>query len=881
MSPEPGARLGPYEVLSRIGAGGMGEVYRARDSKLNREVALKILPALFTADPERLARFRREAQVLAALNHPNIAAVYGFEDSGSTLALVMELVPGDDLSALVARGPMPLADALPIAKQIADALEAAHDQGIIHRDLKPANVRVRADGTVKILDFGLAKALGDGSRLREQDPSPTNSPTLTARATQMGMILGTAAYMSPEQARGRAVDRRADIWAFGCVMYELLTGRRTFDGTEVTDVLARVIERDPEWRALPPNTPRDLRRLLERCLTKDPKARLRDIGEARVAIDGLIGSKEPAPEPAAAPAVVPAAARPWLRFVPWALASALGAIALLLWLRPAATPGASAAPPMRVELNLPADVEFFSGPSLSSDGSKLAFIGNRQGTRQIYIRSLNETETRAVAGTLSAVTVAMSPDGAAAAFVTNATRLSRVVFASGVVETIADGASIYSSPAFTPDGAIVFSRGDRLSIRLGDGNERELAKANTAAGEATLTAPKVTADGRTVLFVAQQQISGGLQSRLEAVPTAGGNRRVVRDGVDQPLVASGDRLVFERDGSLFVAPLDASLGSSGPPMRLAESLLVGPIGGLAASVSQSGTLAAAPGTVLQSHLVWVSTAGVERVIRDGPRGFLNPRVSPDGRLIAFSESGTIWTLDPARSTFTRVSSEDKITVGFPLWSPDSKRIYYRSREGIRHRSADGEGDSTLLPNTSNTDYPTSISRDGTTLFVARLSPQTSGDIYQTPASGGEMKPILVTSAYDAGAQISPDGKLLLYMSNASGRMEVYLRPMSGPDRRWPVSGSGGLHALWSADGKRIFYRSGDALLVVDVTTTPDVKLSAPRVLFEQHYTFGQNITIPNYSISPNGREFLMVREVPGGRHLTFVLNWLQALQIPK
>jgi hypothetical protein len=421
-----------------------------------------------------------------------------------------------------------------------------------------------------------------------------------------------------------------------------------------------------------------------------------------------------------------------------------------------------------------------------------------------------------------------------------------------------------------------------LSVRLADGNERELAKANTAAGEATLTAPKVTADGRTVLFVAQQQVSGGLQSRLEAVPTAGGNRRVVRDGVDQPLVAGGDRLVFERDGSLFVAPLDVSLASAGPPMRLAESLLVGPIGGLAASVSQSGTLAAAPGTVLQSHLVWVSTTGVERVIRDGPRGFLNPRVSPDGRLIAFSESGTIWTLDPARSTFTRVSSEDKITVGFPLWSPDSRRIYYRSREGIRHRSADGEGQSTLLPNTSNTDYPTSISRDGTTLFVARLSPQTSGDIYQTPASGGEMKPILVTSAYDAGAQISPDGKLLLYMSNASGRMEVYLRPIGGPDRRWAVSGgSGGLHALWSGDGKRIFYRSGDALLVVDVATTPDVKLSAPRVLFEQHYTFGQNITIPNYSISPDGREFLMVREVPGGRHLNFVLNWLQALQVPK
>ena len=527
-------------------------------------------------------------------------------------------------------------------------------------------------------------------------------------------------------------------------------------------------------------------------------------------------------------------------------------VSLLLWLRPAATPVTSAALPMRVELNLPADVEFFSGPSLSADGSKLAFIGNSQGTRQIYIRSLDEAGTRAVPGTLSAVTVAMSPDGAAAAFITNTTRLSRVVFASGVVDTIADGASIYSSPAWTPDGAIVFSRGDRLSLRLADGSERELVKANPAAGEIQVAAPKVTADGRTVLFVVQRQTAGGLQSRLEAVPTAGGDRRVVRDAVDQPLVATGDRLVYERDGSLFFAALDASMASPpGASVRLGETLLVNPIGGLAAAVSQSGALAAAPGSVLQSHLVWVTSDGVERVIRDGPRGFLNPRVSPDGRLIAFSESGTIWTLDPARSTFTRVSSEDKITVGFPCWSPDSKRLYYRSREGIRHRSADGEGDSTLLPNTGNSDYPTSISRDGATLFLTRLSPQTGGDIYQTPTNGGELKPVLVTSAYEGGAQTSQDGKWLLYVSNASGRMEVYLRPLGGPDCRWPVSGNGGLHALWSGDGKRIFYRSGDALLVVELTTTPDVKLSTPRVVFERRYTFGQNITIPNYSISPD------------------------------
>ena len=436
MPLDAGARIGPYDVVALIGAGGMGEVYRARDSRLRREVAIKVLPTLVANDHERLARFEREAQTLAALSHPHIATIFGLEEGpGGVRALVMELVEGPTLAERIAQGPVPWRDALAIARQIADGLEAAHEKGIIHRDLKPANVKLTPDGVVKVLDFGLAKAMDPTS----SSGGVSESPTLTARATQMGMILGTAAYMAPEQARGKIVDRRVDIWSFGCVLYELLTGRRVFEGEEITDVLARLIEREPDWSAMPADTPHEVRRLLARCLTKDPKARLRDIGEARVAIDELLAGKAPAPAPAEArPAVGPRAA--WLRLAPWGLAAVFGLAATILSLRTPVAPAASRQ--VHIELNVPADVEFFSGPSLSADGSKIAFVGVRQGIRQIYTRSLDEMDVRPVAGTETAVTAALSSDGGAAAFVTNDTRLKRVAFATAVDEPLADGASI-------------------------------------------------------------------------------------------------------------------------------------------------------------------------------------------------------------------------------------------------------------------------------------------------------------------------------------------------------------------------------------------------------------------------------------------------------
>ena len=868
----PGTRLGTYEIVSAIGAGGMGEVYRAIDSNLKRSVAIKVLPAAMAGDADRLARFQREAEVLAALNHSNIAAIYGLEKTPDLTALVMELVEGEDLSALIARGPIALSDALPIARQIAEALEAAHEQGIVHRDLKPANIKVRADGAVKVLDFGLAKAM--------DPPGPSsggamNSPTMTARATQMGMIIGTAAYMSPEQAKGQTVDKRADIWAYGVVVYEMLTGTRTFKGDDVSDTLASVLKDTPDFSGLPPATPPHVRRLIERCLERDPKRRLRDIGEARLAIDEVLMGKTSTPV-----AAIPAAVRspaPWRRLLPWALVVALAGVAAALLLR---QPLASASNQLvRSDISLPADVEFYSGPSISADGTKFFFVGVRQGVRQIYLRSLDADDMRPLAGTESAVVLAVSPNGQSVAFTTTDLRLKRLTVATGIVDVILVGSDLVSSLAWAGDASIIFTRSGRVMLRaVSGGAERELAVPDAAVGE-SLAAPMPTDDGALVLFTARRVSTGVVQTRIEAVPIGGGPRRVLIDGGDQIVSIMGNRLLFRQGDALFTVGFDsAQMSLRGTRTRLGESVGMTTLTGLASvSVARNGTLLSAPTSILNGHLVWVSAAGVERVVPGAARAFQNPRVSPAGRSIAFSDSGAIWTLDPDRGTFARVSKGSDPIIGYPAWSIDGTRIYYRSADGVKVARADGEGAPALLPNTSSNDFPSSLTPDGQRLAMLRLMPETGGDVVMMPVEGGKSTAVVATPAFESGPQVSPDGKWLLYVSDESGRMEIYLRPMSGPDRKWPVSNDGGLHPLWSRDGRQVFYRSGQRMLAVDVTTAPDVHLGTPHVLFERRYTFGPNITFPNYSLSADGRDFLMVQDEPGGRHFNLVLNWRQNL----
>jgi len=877
MSLAPGTRIGSYEILDMIGVGGMGEVYRAQDTRRRRHVAIKSLPALVAGDADPLARIEREAQTLAALNHPHIASVYGLEASGPTQALVMELVEGPTLADRVAGGPLPVAEALTYARQIADALEAAHERHIIHRDLKPANIKLTADGEVKVLDFGLAKALTEDPGHRAGEAA--NSPTLTNRATQLGMILGTAAYMAPEQARGKPVDRRADVWGFGCVLYELVTGRRAFEGDDITAVLARVIEREPNWDALPPATPPALRRLLARCLIKEPKARLRDIGEARIAIDEILSGRDAgtsSPTTPIPPMVL--RERPPTAWLPWTLAAVLGAVAIaaFAWPRGASAPVTDRRV-TRVELSLPPDVEFFSSPRVSRDATRVAFVGVREGTRQVYVRDLNQTDTRAIAGTDGANMVAFAPSGDAAVVLGTDGRVRRLTLQTGALDDLATGGDILGGVEWGSDGTIYYGQITRLmGIPSGGGAAREIVTLDKAGNETSVIWPMPTTDGRTVLFTSWRDSGGTPRPRVEAVPAAGGTRRVVLENAQYAMATTPDRLVFQREGSLFVVPFDQGRAEvTGAPIRISEQVHINPNGGPAADLAGTGAFVVASSRVFHGRLAWVSMDGIERVINAPARGYQNVRVSPDGKTVAFSELGAVWTLDLTRGAMTRVFGGLNGLTGFPVWSADGTHLMFRTADGVHIQRADGEGQPRRIEGTTRLDYPSSASPDGLTLLMLRITSESGGDILLQPIKGGDPRVAVRTKAYEGGPMVSPDGKWLAYVSNESDRMEVYLRPVDGPDRKWPVSSGGGLHPLWSRDGKQVYFRSGQKMQVVDVQTSPDVRLSSPRTLFERRYSFGPNLTVPNYSLSRDGKDLLLVREESGSGHLSLVFNWLQ------
>jgi len=854
----------------------MGEVYRAHDDRLKRDVAIKVLPPLVAGDPDRLERFQREAQALAALNHPHIAQVFGLEHHDDIRAIVMELVDGPTLAEVIAghqSARAPMAELLPIARQVADALEAAHDKGIIHRDLKPANIKLTADGRVKVLDFGLAKALSPDSGPGSLDGM--NSPTLTARATQMGMILGTAAYMAPEQARGKTVDKRADIWAFGAVIFELVSGRRAFDGEEMTDVLARVIERDPDWSALPASTPPALRRLLERCLTKDPKARLRDIGEARHTLDELIAGRSGAIVSGEWPVVTTSGARhPSARsaatWLPWVMVAAALVLAAAGWYRPSAV--SSNARATRVEIALPPDVAFFASPRISADGARVAFVGVREGIRQMFVRELSSNQTTPVPGTEGAISLAFSPDGKMAAVVTIDGRLNRVNIASGGVENLYTGLDIAGLVSWSSDGKLIFSGVNRLLWMPAEGGEAHEILAVDAAGGETLSSPVPTPDGRHVTFTSWS-LGVSTQQRLEVVAIDGSGRRELLKDAGMVAAVRQDRLLFRKDAALYSVPFDAARAEvTGPPTQVSSEISVTPTGAMAADVSTDGTIVFADVSVTSGRLVWVSMTGGERSLPLPARGYANPRVSPNGRTVVYSDDTAIWTADLERGSQTMVFKGNDGAAGFPAWSVDGSHLFFRFAAGLLRHRADGEGAPEQLSGTLRQDYPAAVSPDGR-LLITRILPASSGDVVWLPVEGGEARVVVGTPDYEGGADLSPDGKWLIYVSNSSGRMEVYLRPFDRTDR-YPVSTAGGLHPLWSRDGRRIFFRQGQQMLAVDVTTSPTVRLGAPTVLFERRYSWGLNLTIANYSLSKDGREFLMVRE-EGGQYLSLIFNWLQ------
>ena len=905
----PGTRHGSFEIIARIGAGGMGEVYRAADTKLGRHVALKVLPPSLTVDAERLTRFDREARTLASLNHPHIAQIYGIElfpvaDGTTQSALVMELVDGEDLAQRLARGPLSVDDALSIARQIVDALAAAHEQHIVHRDLKPANIRIRPDGVVKVLDFGLAKAADRGVTA-----DATQSPTMTTpvRLTTADVIVGTAAYMSPEQARGRSVDRRADVWAFGCVLYEMLTGRNPFHRDSLSETLAAVMRDVPAFDALPPDVPPSVRRLLRRCLEKEPLKRLDSMRDARLEIDEP--NDEPrAPEPSATrrrPTALPTVS----------LLASIAGIAFLAY-----TLGGGSdeeqAPVTRLELSL-TPAASLGGPAqfarpmrpafvVTPDGSHVVFAGIGGTTTQLYVRSLEAREATAIAGTVGAETPFLSPDSQWLGFLADGV-VRKVALAGGPVVAIADlkSTNAGTSSALIRPGSDFFGAswgedGTILFGRYNDGLWQVPAAGGTPLRVTTVRGaahrlPRHLPGGRGVLLT----LAGEDGSSIAVLPPGITEPRVlIESGTDGRFVAPS-HIVFARDELLMAVPFDLDrLEITGTPFALEENVMVADgasapaanSGAAAFDVARAGTLVFATGgryPPQPERLVWVDRSGRIEEIKTSAGGFAVPRLSPDGRRVAVAlpaaaggQPDGIALVDLERNAITPLTRAGEWG---PLWSPDGRQILFSQSGGMGRVRADGSSAIERLGNARG--YPHSVTADGRTLLFGTVGPDSGSDIWTMPLDGtGPPKPLLNSPANEAWAALSPDEKWLAYGSDSSGRFEVYVQPFPALGSREQISVGGGDSPLWRRDGRELFYLTsaeGRATVhAVDVSTGSIFTSGKPRPLFTGRFNRTGSPTA--YDVSPDGARFLLSERLdPPSQPVTrvqVVLNWFEELR---
>jgi eukaryotic-like serine/threonine-protein kinase len=895
-----GSRFGPYDVVAKLGEGGMGEVYRARDAALNRDVALKILAPAFADDADRLARFEREAQVLASLNHPHIAQIYGLERQDTqegqerqdrtdgSRALVLELVEGPTLADRIAQGPVPLDEAIEIARQLIGALEAAHEQGIIHRDLKPANIKLRPDGTVKVLDFGLAKAFDPTSSSVSGDrPSISMSPTLTA-ATQLGMILGTAAYMAPEQARGKPVDKRADIWAFGCVLYEMVSGRRPFAGEEVSDTLAYVITKDVDWVALPTTTPRHIRRLLRRCLEKDPKKRLRDIGDARVELEEGTAREEPAssataPTPASKPSTV-------RRALPW-IAGLVAGGALTATVAFVARPRPAALPVQRLSLVMPATTPYVGQVggelAISPDGTRLVYPAVQGGVRLLYMRRLDQLDAQPIRGTDDGFNPFFSPDGEWIGFFSAGGsvngKLKKVAVRGGPALTLGD--TSVPTGGWLSDDSILFTRSDGqvwslYRVPAAGGGATKFATPATDQKEQRFGWPEPLPDGKNILLSVTMGAPGFDQSRVVVMSLeTGKHRTVVEQGYHARYVSSG-HIVYALGANLMAVPFDVRrLITTGPPVPLVEGVRSrSTTGEICFGVSSTGFLVYQPGTAsvgAQRTLTWVDRTGKEEAVPAPARSYVIPRLSPDGTRVALDvrdQDNDIWVWDLARHTLRRLTFDPGVD-SFPVWTPDAKRIIFSSvrSPGITNLSwqaADGTGQPERLVESPVAQVPQSVSPDGTQLVFRQADTQTSLDLYTLPLSGERRPaPLLRTTFTEQNADISPDGRWVAYQSNESGQNEIYVRPFPRVETgKWQISTNGGTRPLWSRDGRELFYMTGPAdvrsrVMASSIAAGAAFSATTPQMLFEGPYYSGGGVNPGRtFDVSADGSRFLMIRD---------------------
>jgi len=894
-----GTRLGPYEIVALVGAGGMGEVYRARDTRLNRDVAIKVLRD-FASNPNRVARFTREAQTLASLNHPNIAHLHGLEESGEVRGLVMELVEGEDLAQRLWRGPVPLDDAISIAKQVAEALEAAHDQGIIHRDLKPANIKLRPDGTVKVLDFGLAKLTHPEATA--DHANVTASPTITTPPlmTSIGVILGTAAYMAPEQAKGYEADRRCDIWAFGCVLYEMLTGSRAFDGEDRTDVLGAVVRLEPNWDALPSDVPQPVRTLLQSCLVKDRRHRVAAISTARFVLEKAASLATPAGVASAAPQPH----RPWWQRAVMPVAAALVASAVVgagVWLLVRPTAGRVT----RTTVSAPgtAALAIVGGDrdlAITPDGSRIVYVGNQ--SRQLFVRALDSLEPVAVfSGAPRGLFV--SPDGQWIGFVDNVTTLKKVAITGGPAVTLAtiDGSGPRGA-TWGPDDSIIVATNSGATglqrVDLATGRTTILTRPDRAKGEADHVWPELLPGGRAVLFTIAA-VTGGLDAAQVAVlDLQSGTRRILVPGASHAHYVPSGHLIYAAAGALWAVAFDLTrLETRGTPVLAVRDVVTTTTGGVDAVVAGDGTLAYVSGrggAAVNRMLVWVDRQGRETPIPAPPRAYSQPRLSPDGTRVAAASQDQeldIWVWDLGRTTLTRVTFDPDFD-SYPVWTRDSLRVIFSSqREGARNlfwQAADGTGTVERLTDSPNQQNAVSVSPDGRRLIFTETAPKTGEDIMQLELDGSHrVAPLVQSPSIERNGVVSPDGRWLAYESNESGRFEISVRPFPDVTRgHWQVSTGGGTRPLWTPGGQELLYVSPTgALMRVGVDRAAIWTATPPTQLVKEGYaTIPGSLSGRSYDIAPDGQRFLMIKEGGGADQtatpasLVVVQHWLEELK---
>ena len=892
-----GRQLGPYTIVAPLGAGGMGEVYRARDIKLGREVAIKMLPPHFTADAERRSRFAREARLLATLNHPHIGAIYGLEETDGVTALVLELVEGPTLADRLADGPLPIADALAIARQIAEALDAAHEKGIVHRDLKPANIVLQSaanaagvpsgDTRAKVLDFGLAKTMAvglAGGDLAERAPGSLDG-------TAEGRILGTPTYMSPEQARGQAVDKRTDIWAFGCVLFEMLAGRPAFDGATVSDTFVSILEREPDWAVLPADTPVLIRTLLDRCLRKDPRRRLHDIADAVIEIDDRTPPLATSSNAAAVPAPAVAPRRNRERFA-WIVAAAFAVVScamVVLYLRVVPPAAGSFEFPIAPPENWVFETGNPKTFEISPDGRQVAAAAYSQGVTMLWVRPIANPRWRQLPWTQGARGPFWSPDSQSLGFFAGG-KLKKIGVNGGSPETVADapesGQGQVFSGAWNREGVILFGEGANSIRKVGPGVGNPAPATTFGKGETAHRWPSFLPDGQHFLYLALG--SGTSELRVGAL---GSPETASLGPADGNAVYASGYLLLVRGGRLMAHPFDTDARRfTGDPLVVAESITgTGPSRPGQFSISAAGVLGFVRDVRPMAQLTWIDRTGNKVGTAGGPGLYLNLDLSYDERRVAVSDlketfdsvpaSRDIWLLDLAGDGPAKRLTTDAAFEYDPAWSPDGSQVAFNSsRIGEKYslwvRRSDASGEDELLVKSSGNIYAPHWSADGRLLMYSEQGPSASSDLWTLPLSGDRQPKVFLQTPFNEGSAVfSPDGRWVAYESDASGRREIHVCAFPGGKEQIPISRDGGRAPRWRDDGRELFFLGLDGrLMAARIEGAQGFHATLPQPLFQTGITANNNHP---YTAARNGQKFLVpvFREVPGSTPITVVVNW--------